>query len=230
MSKWFAGGANRITLGRIPCMLVAAYAIFGPGTVSLAWFWLGATALTIGMVLDWLDGYWARNIAPNGPTLEGQYLDQFVDKWGFVYPLLAMLAAANEFAWPVYVLLAFMTALDIRSNIGHYRNYRHSLQHGFNKSFGAVWPGKVKFGLQNGIVCVLVALRCPYQDGLALPAWADWPSWFVTWAASYLQHLVPVAFITAIVLASLSLFKRKKISAKALQDAAGRSTAHAISA
>ena len=225
MNKWFAGGANRITLGRIPCMAVVAGTIFGPGSNSLAWFWFGCLMLTIGMWLDWLDGYWARNIAPGGPTLEGQYLDQLIDKWGFVYPLFGVLAFNGAFDWPIGVLLLIMLALDVRSNIGHYRNYRHSLAHGFNKSFGAVWPGKVKFGLQNGVICVLVGLRCPYVPNSSENPFVDLPSRFVPWAASYLQYGVPLALLMAIVLASLSLFKRKKITAQAKAEVATRAVA-----
>ena len=46
--------------------------------------------VTGNMILDALDGYWARNMSK--PTTEGQFLDQFIDKWGFVYPIFFALS------------------------------------------------------------------------------------------------------------------------------------------
>ncbi len=214
MKKWTDGGANKITLARVLCMLMAVYAIFDQGQHDIGYFWLGCLMLTIGMWLDWLDGFWARNIA-NGPTAEGQYLDQLIDKWGFVYPLYGFLGWYAPPPWYIFVGLAVMMLLDIRSNIGHWRNYQHSLIHGFNPSFGAVWPGKVKFGLQNGIICVYVGLLCPLSSYGGANEDVLIPSTFLLWAAKWLHHVVPFALLSAILLASASLFKRKKITAKA---------------
>jgi len=219
MKKWFAGGASKITLGRIPCMSVAAYAILWQGQNDIGFYWIGCLALVIGMWLDWLDGFWARNIA-GGATAEGQYLDQFIDKWGFVYPLLVIFCYHAPPPWYIYPGLAVMLALDVRSNVGHYRNYQHSLLHGFNKSFGAVWPGKVKFGLQNGIICVWAGLRCPLHTYAGTDEDVLIPSAFVLWAAKWLQYVVPFALLAAILLASASLFKRKKITAQAKAEVA----------
>jgi len=219
MSKWFAGGANKLTLLRVPFMLVVCFALVYGARTSLAWFWVGGVALIIGMALDKIDGWYAHYIQPGGPTKEGQYLDQFIDKWGFVYPIWVTLAVLVPMPWWFYVGSALSIMLDIRSNLGHYRNYRLSLEIGFKKEFGAVWPGKLKFGLQNGIVCVLVAGFCPVDP---LGPGDSWHSELARWILlrhADLRPFIPVALALLLALASLSLFKRKKISVNAVEQA-----------
>lgn len=224
MSKWFAGGANKLTLLRIPFMLVVCFALVIGARTSLTWFWVAAVALTIGMALDKIDGWYAHYIQPGGPTKEGQYLDQFIDKWGFVYPIWLLLCFLVPMPWWYYAGLGISLLLDIRSNIGHYRNYRLSLEIGFKKEFGAVWPGKVKFGLQNGIVCVLVAGFCPVDPLGQGGAWdIELARWILLRHAD-LRPLIPVALAGLLLLASFSLFKRKKISGNVVSQAKTLST------
>lgn len=220
MSKWTAGGANKITLWRIPFMLVVCFALVYGARSSLAWFWVAGVALIIGMALDKVDGWYAHYIQPGGPTKEGQYLDQFIDKWGFVYPIWLTLCFLVPMPWWFYVGSVLSLMLDIRSNRGHYRNYLLSLEVGFNKEFGAVWPGKLKFGLQNFIVCVLVAGMCPIHLCADETVWyADLSRWIVSSHKTLAWWAIPTAMSGFLLLASFSLFKRKKISAKAAQEA-----------
>lgn len=219
MSKWTAGGANKITLWRIPFMLVVCFALVYGARNSLAWFWVAAVALIIGIALDKVDGWYAHYLQPGGPTKEGQYLDPFIDKWGFVYPIWLTLCFLVPMPWWFYVGTLLSLVLDIRSNIGHYRNYLLSLEVGFKKEFGSVWPGKIKFGLQNFIVCVLVAGFCPVDPKVDGGEWyLELSRWILLRHADLLPG-IPWALGGLLLLASISLFRRKKISAKAAEEA-----------
>lgn len=207
MGKWFSGGANWLTLGRFPCMAVIIFCLFGQKPLSTKWFWLGALFLTVGILLDAADGLWARHIARGGPTREGQFLDPFVDKWGFVYPLLFFLCYDMFATLPIvwHVLVAILLGLDVVSSCQHYRDYRTSVRlNVFNRQNGAVWYGKFKFVAQNVAICVLVAgLHDPLKQVFTqLP----WIGPFFSFLFEYPASVLAVA----VVLALLSLFKRSK--------------------
>lgn len=164
MRKWLAGGANKLTLARIPCMLVVLSCLLRRGEQDKTNFLTVAFFLTIGLVLDWADGFYARNIATSGPTREGQFLDQFIDKWGFTFPIFGAVTYA---AWPnlpgewIPFVLA-MLVLDTVSCRRHRADYLASLKlPKVNLSNGAVSWGKIKFVLQNIAICVAVASLCP---------------------------------------------------------------------
>lgn len=208
MGKWIAGGANKITLGRVPCMLLVLYAVFYRGRDHVGWYWLGALALTIGMILDALDGYWARNMSK--PTTEGQFLDQFIDKWGFVYPIFFALSLImlEELWMGWHPLLLVMLALDVRSCYKHYLKYRVAHKTGqFDPSAGANLFGKVKFAIQNVAICVMVASLCPPVVESSWPLLA-WCSNFIGWLGRTLFAAAYVGLAAAIVLALISLNKR----------------------
>jgi phosphatidylglycerophosphate synthase len=189
-------------------MAVIIYCLCGAKPLSAEWFWLGAFFLTVGILLDAADGFWARHISAGGPTREGQYLDQFVDKWGFVYPLLFFLCYDRFATLPIiwHVLVAILLGLDTVSCRKHYRDYRTSvILNIFNPSNGAVGFGKWKFVAQNVAICLLVAsLHEPLTLTVSELPWIFGPL-FVFLFANPSSVLA-----VAVVLAVLSLFKRSK--------------------
>ena len=162
MGKWFAGGANKLTLARIPCMLVVLSCLLRRGEQDKVTFLAVAFFLTIGLVLDWADGFYAHRYQRSNPR--GQFLDQFIDKWGFTYPIFG---AVTDAAWPKLPgewipFVIVMLVLDTVSCRRHHADYLASLKlPKVNLNNGAVSWGKIKFVLQNVAICVAVASLCP---------------------------------------------------------------------
>src|SRR5437867_54800 len=106
MGKWLGPAANKITLGRVPCLAFVFSGVFYLGRENLGWFWFGGVAMIVGMFLDWLDGFWAKKITKK-PTKEGQFLDQMVDKF-FVWPIWIACGVVHRdnLAWYWYPLSA----------------------------------------------------------------------------------------------------------------------------
>lgn len=209
MKQWFAGGANKITLGRIPCMFLVLYAVFYRGRDSVGWFWVGAVALVVGSLLDLLDGYYARRMKQE--SSEGQFLDQFVDKWGFIYPLLFAFSLVRlDTLWlGWHPLLIGMLVLDIRSCYKHYLNYRRAKLTGqFNSESGSISFGKAKFWVQVFVVCLVTASLCPPVEASSAMFFAA-TSNRIGWIGreGFIGSYVGLAL--AIVLALLSLSKRR---------------------
>lgn len=235
MGKWVAGGANKLTLLRIPCMFLFLAILFGPGPEHLGWYWLGALLFTIGMILDGLDGYYARHWQPGGATREGKFLDQFVDKWGFVYPVFVGLIVALDLVVPWHFVagLAALLVLDFVSCRRHYRDYLFTVQvqRRCINQFGAINFGKIKFFAQNLVICLLVAGQFPVSGWQAkgwAAAFADVVSGPDAWWLELTRLLAkigsdgrPVAYVllwAAVLLACLSLRKRAEIGQQVRQE------------
>ncbi len=217
MNKWLGPTANKITLGRLPCLVLVLIFVFWLGRDNLVHFWVGASALTIGMILDWLDGWWARNITKK-PTSEGQFLDQIVDKL-FVWPIWFSLSVVQfgELAWPWLGGSILLLCLDIKSCRKHWENYCRDLVTGFNREHGAVWQGKWKFFCQNVLMCVHVATLCPAL-GRNPAAWWEHGSEFIRDAGNSLRPYTGVALAVAIGLAGWSLVRRSVMAALDMKD------------
>lgn len=228
MGKWIAGRANKWTISRLFIMPVVILLMIGWGWTDPAWYWVGALFLAFGMAADYIDGMIARI---DGPTPEGQFLDQFMDKV-FLYPILAAYCVRTfgEFGPHFYLGVAVMFGMDAKSCLEHYRSYRFSVglnPKGLIPSFGAVPYGKYKFWAQNFLSCCLLASRCPANgaDGaiesvsrgvVAIatfipPLPSSWPQLtFAPW---------PYLFLTsALLLAVLSLRQRSGVRERVVEQ------------
>lgn len=213
MNKWLGPGANKITLGRVPCLVFVFVGVFYRGRDDLGWFWVGGIGMIVGMFLDWLDGFWARTMAK--ATKEGQFLDQLVDKL-FVWPIWIACGVVHwsDLAWYWYLCSAWLLALDIVSCRKHYANYLADCAKGpdyFDKSHGAVWQGKWKFACENIVNCVLVSGLCPVPAGGGNEWWQVISS--VIGDGGRSGYRISIVFVLiALVLANWSILKRNMIS------------------
>lgn len=211
MKKWCTGGANILTLLRFPCML-GILGCFFCTPMTIGWFWIAALLLTIGLILDWADGFYAKRIVKK-PTREGKFLDPFVDKWGFTYPLFAALSYICVMRLPGewFVLILVLFALDLDSTWEHWKDYRRTLPEGSDgKKHGAVNAGKWKFLLQSFAVCIVTASLCPPIAGEHdVLSWI-WISNWIGDAGRYLTAYVQVPLAVATLCAVLSLRQRMR--------------------
>jgi len=227
--RWYTA-ANLITLSRIPLTLLILPTIlmatelgtsllpsWSPwifGVSALGMFWQGGVAQTLALIADWLDGFVARHLSWIGPTAEGQFLDQFVDKlfvwavWAFLSPVFYR-DVFSLFYW--YAPAFYLVWLDARSCRKHWRNYlldRDKPE--VEASHGAVWPGKLKFLTQNVVICLNMAALCPepsFTVRLMDPA-TYWVSHALHVIGISVQPWSCVGWFVAIALARSSLRQR----------------------
>ena len=97
------GAANRITLFRGLLVSLVAGFLFLPGeeNPANAWLWWPGCLYLVAVVLDGVDGFWARRTGTQ--TLLGKTLDVNIDALGL---LTACAVAANTGRLPVYYLTA----------------------------------------------------------------------------------------------------------------------------
>lgn len=208
MGAFFTGTANRMTLSRLLCLFFVLWAIFD---ARHGVYFVGAAAFTVACILDKLDGYWAWHVAKN-PTVEGQFLDQFVDKL-FLWPIWGAIAWREVFLfhglWSVLSLV--LIVLDVRSCVGHYRAYRRDRAIGrFNPNHGAVLFGKLKFFFQMFMVGSYLGSRWPVVGWNGQDWFYDF-SRLVQYAGEEITVFAPMLVMIAVVLASTSLLTRSKL-------------------
>lgn len=85
--QWLAGSVHLFTALGVVCALLAVHALLA-GEFEFAFIWLG-----IAMIIDGIDGYFARAVDVKGqlPRFSGEKLDLVVDYVTYVFvPVLAM--------------------------------------------------------------------------------------------------------------------------------------------
>jgi len=237
VARWFYNGANLITLMRFPCIFAICFC-FWP-LVTKQDYWFGFMPITLfisgviiqifGMILDGLDGWWAKseldrsiaNAFPGswwaakftaiGSTSEGQFLDQFVDKifvW-VVWFAICALTFDGSLQWLLLWWLPsiFLFGLDMKSCTKHWRNYKESVDSEFNSDHGAKKQGKWKFFFENITVCMVLLSLCPPQDVLIGANLLGIVEWFGS-GAEYLHDFAFIPLFVAIVLSCSSLKSR----------------------
>lgn len=222
---WLNNGANVITLLRLPMLagvmagvLMLAGALPRYGATPLVIFWVTAILQAIGMITDGIDGWFARNHSKVGPTPEGQFLDQFVDKifvWMTWWLLSLVFHQSGVFALDQLHALAWwwlpsflLFGLDLKSCRKHWINYRKDRGKPVNRSHGAVWQGKWKFVMENVVVCVLLGTMAPRLTSGTSFGHQLHGCFVIT--ADFLSAFVPVYLFIAIGLACSSLMSRAR--------------------
>lgn len=230
--RWLNNGANLITLSRLPMIAVILTAILPVAEYLPEWywvlganaigiFWLGAIAQVIGMITDGLDGFYAKKISSVGSTSEGKFLDQFVDKL-FIWIVWGALTWTLTFYCGWWVLLywylpsAYLFFLDARSCLKHWRNYCSTRGKEVNDKHGAVLQGKIKFCIENVVVCASFLGLCPLVVEPFL--WYEWLSYVAFYVGWYGQISAFLWILLAIYLARDSLKSRGVIKKKAPKD------------
>ena len=198
-------GANIMTGARLFCLPFSLPLIFVLGREHLGWYWIGTLIMVIGMVLDGLDGWYARKYQV--ASCFGQWFDSFVDKL-FIWPhIIAVTLVCNPpFIQVWIVLIGFLAYFDYLSNSKHYRNYRRDRDQPFDPGHGANLWGKTKFVLQNVLVCGYVAGLAPRQDG---GAWHYIASNVIKLIGETLSQGSYLFLLGALTCASRSLWKRR---------------------
>lgn len=220
--RWFNSGANLVTWTRIPLTLLILPAILPVrgylpewypwffGLSALGIFWQGALAQILAMIADGLDGFVARHLSRKGPTTEGQFLDQAIDKvfvW-IVWAAISWLHYDTLFSiayW--YLPSVFLFYLDMRSCRKHWGNYLADREKPYvNPLSGAIKPGKIKFVFQNIVICLNMAALCPLPEAKVL--WYEKLSLFVHTVGYWAQPFSCVGIFIAIWYATSSLRQR----------------------
>ncbi len=147
---------NLLSLARIPLAIALFVCI-----VHQAWL-IGLVLFLLATVTDWLDGWWARKYGPL--TLVGRNLDPLADKilvcGTFIY--LIPVPEAAILPWMVTVIVCReLLVTGIRGMV-----------EATGQKFGADWFGKLKMGLQCGVLIGVLLLQwlrtIPTPDLLAL--------------------------------------------------------------
>jgi len=204
------------------CLLTASSAL------GIAWVQLRMPALgreelflflvvmqVIGMVTDGLDGRFARKYSKVGPTPEGQFLDQFIDKvfvWVTWFALMCLVAKTYSHIWQLILFglglvgSLYLALLDFRSCKKHWLNYLADRGKPLNKESGAKWQGKVKFCMENVVICAGLISFCPVIT--AYEQWYQFVLFPFVWVGKVSLWLTIPALVAAIVLARSSLRSR----------------------
>lgn len=219
VARWFCNGANLITLARIPCIVAIMFYFIPLVRGDPDWYWVSPQSLFVagaffqglGMILDGLDGWWARKVSSIGPTSEGQFLDQFVDKI-FVWVIwFAICSQMYDGSWKWIALWwvpsLFLFSLDTKSCIKHWRNYVANRGKPVNLTHGAKWQGKWKFLFENVVICMNLLALCPAPvaslDNFSIHVFG-----WLHWTGSYFHAWASLPLFIAIALACWSLRSR----------------------
>ncbi len=138
---------NLLSLSRVP--LAAVLWVLPPTDA-----WLIA-CLAAAAVTDWLDGWWARRLAPDIPHAIGAWLDPLCDKVFVASAAAYVLVQAEAAAWVAPVLLA-REVVQLPLMLAYARARRRGRRYDFT----AAYAGKATTVLQFA----------------AIAAWRFWPS------------------------------------------------------